>query len=288
MAGAMKLAQVVFLLAMPASLAVVRVGSRASASEKAMMSLVSMEAEEASFWTSEYTALEKQIVKLASIAGNGSSNSTLAASNGSQVKLVAANASAAKPKHHHEKPLIPKNMNLNPKTPADLLPALAMLKSLYEDGKERIGKLNVREKEMKTKFDKKEADHKAKLEDIEARYKAHKLNDEFHTNETRDENRFWAYWQKVRNGQHRQYHTGLKLQHATLDKVKKMIDMYEKTLAGKTTEAKQELERVAPPEIVFLQESVVHFCRDALVELREARVDLRRGNGVMPLEPPLV
>merc|ERR550539_282875 len=50
-------------------------------------------------------------------------------------------------------PLAGLKLNLNPKSPADLAPALSMLKSLYEDGKERISQLNAREKQLKQRFD---------------------------------------------------------------------------------------------------------------------------------------
>merc|ERR1719252_201227 len=150
-------------------------------------------------------------------------------------------------------PLAGLKLNLNPKSVADLVPALAMLKGLYEDGKDRIAKLNAREKKYKQQFADKEAEHNRRMARIESRFKNHTLSAEFRTNETRDENRLWNYWDRVRERQHKQYHTALKIQHATLEKVKKMIDMYEKTIAGKTDEAKKELRKVAPPEIVFLQ-----------------------------------
>lgn len=212
------------------------------------------EAEDASFWRSEWAALEEELARLSSIAG-------------------------ADPKKHQA--VIPPNVNLNPKSVADLVPALAMLKGLYEDGKERIGKLNAREKDLKRQFEVKEAEHTAKLAKIQGQLKEHKVSQEFCANETRDENRFWSYWARVRERQHRQYHTGLKIQHATLQKVKKLIDMYDKTMSGKTAEAKKELERIAPPEIVFLAEEtrrvVGAFCQESLREVDAARSELRRG-----------
>merc|ERR1711920_788642 len=89
------------------------------------------------------------------------------------------------------------------------------------------------EKESKRKFDEKKSKHQQRLNDIDARYKNHTLSLEFRTNETHDENRIWNYWERVRERQHKQFHTSLKIQHSTLDKVKTMIDMYEKTISGK-------------------------------------------------------
>merc|ERR1719476_1220806 len=144
-----------------------------------------------------------------------------------------------------------------------------MLKGLYEDGKERIGKLNAREKDSKQKFEAKKAQHDARIAAIAARLKNGSLSKEFATNETRDENRLWTYWQHVRERQHRQYHTSLKIQHGTLQKEKQMIDMYEKTIAGKESKKQlaKEFAKVAgpavAPEVVFFQEtrkSVAEFC----------------------------
>ena len=84
------------------------------------------------------------------------------------------------------------------------------------------------------------------------------MNDEFYTNETRDETRMWKYWEGCRTRQHSQFHTSLKIQHATMTKVKTMIDMYEKTISGKADQKKIKKElNVASgggmPDIVFIQ-----------------------------------
>merc|ERR1719265_2857621 len=98
--------------------------------------------------------------------------------------------------------------------------------------------MNQREKINKEKYVKREADHKAKLEKIEERFKAGKLSLEFRTNETREENRIFTYWQHCRDRQHKQFHNMLKMQHSTMEKEKMMIDMYEKTLSGKADKVK--------------------------------------------------
>jgi len=157
--------------------------------------------EDARFWTSEWAAIEDELLKLSSVA---SAQNTEAPTGNSTRALL-------------------KSINLNPKSVADLVPALAMLKGLYEDGKERITKLNAREQDSKEKFATKEKEHNSRLDRIESRFKNHTLSAEFRTNETRDEARLWKYWERVRERQHRQFHTSLKIQHATISKVKNMM-----------------------------------------------------------------
>merc|ERR1740130_1210842 len=117
-----------------------------------------------------------------------------------------------------------------------LAPMLGMMKSLYDDSKERISQQNKREAKSKTWFASKEAEHSTKLAKIEGKFKNGTLSEEFRTNETRDETRYFNYWSRCRERQHRQFHTNLKIQHGMMSKTKKMIDMYEKTLSGKTSD----------------------------------------------------
>jgi hypothetical protein len=167
---------------------------------------------------------------------------------------------------------------------AALAPMLAMLKGLYEDSKSRIAQQNVREEKSKKWFAEKEAEHKKKMADIEGKFKNHTLSEEFRTNETRDETRYFTYWSRVRERQHRQFHTNLKIQHGMMSKVKKMVDMYEKTMSGKAGDkaaAQKQLSRMTGggmPEIVFLQDmehTVDHFCRDSLDQVRKERDQLQ-------------
>merc|ERR1719247_2935003 len=141
-----------------------------------------------------------------------------------------------------------------------------MLKGMYEDTKERISQQNVREEKSKKWFAEKEADHKTKLATIEGKFQNHTLSEEFRTNETRDETRYFTYWQRCRERQHRQFHTNLKIQHAMMTKVKKMIDMYEHALSSKPSDqqaAKKALgQMTGMPEIVFLQQSVTGFLQE--------------------------
>merc|ERR1719375_1841900 len=122
---------------------------------------------------------------------------------------------------------------------AALAPMLAMLKGLYQDSKDRIAQQNTREEKSKKWFATKEAEHKAKLAKIEGRFKNGTLSEEFHTNETRDETRYFTYWSRCRERQHRQFHTNLKIQHAMMMKTKKMVDMYEKVMSGDASKENQ-------------------------------------------------
>lgn len=243
-------------------------GLEAATTEAAWAACLQEEAVDQRFWASQWTAQEKALLLLQTVAGDAPAAKEVNQTKGTEER-------------HHKSPLSGLKLNLNPSSTADLAPALAMLKSLYEEGKERIAKLNAREKDSKQKFADKEATHLARVERIEARFKNHTLSAEFRTNETRDENRLWSYWQRVRERQHHQYHTSLKIQHGTMEKVKAMIKMYEKTMSGDADKAqvKKELAKVAGgvPEVVLLQDArhaAGRFCLLALEELRQARADL--------------
>jgi len=162
---------------------------------------------------------------------------------------------------------------------AALAPMLGMMKSLYDNSKERISQQNAREAKSKKWFTSKEAEHNAKLAQIEGNFKNHTLSEEFRTNETRDENRYFNYWSRCRERQHRQFHTNLKIQHGMMMKAKKMIDVYEKALSSKPADKKQAAKEVRQmtgmPDIMFLQSAIGGFCRDSLVEVRKERTELQ-------------
>jgi len=164
---------------------------------------------------------------------------------------------------------------------AALAPMLGMMKSLYDDSKERISQQNAREAKSKKWFASKEAEHNAKLAQIEGNFKNHTLSEEFRTNETRDENRYFNYWSRCRERQHRQFHTNLKIQHGMMMKAKKMIDVYEKALSSKPADkklaAKEVRQMTGMPDIMFLQTAVGGFCRDSLVEVRKERIELQQS-----------
>jgi len=242
--------------------------------------LLQVEAEDSQFWAAEWADLESELLQLVQVgnATNATHQAKLSESHGTGAKPH-MNAASSKAGTRHKSPLAGVKVNLNPKSVADLVPALAMLKGLYEDGKDRIAHLNSREKQSKIHFDAKKADHDARIASIEAHFKNHTLSLEYRTTETRDENRMFNYWQRVRERQHRQFHTSLKIQHATMEKEKMMIDAYEKTIAGTASKAQvtKEIAKVAGgvvPEVVFLQvawRKAVPFFREALAEVRAAK-----------------
>jgi len=166
---------------------------------------------------------------------------------------------------------------------AALAPMLAMMRSLYDDSKQRISQQNAREAKSKKWFDTKLAAHNAKIASIEGKFKNHTLSEEFRTNETRDENRYFTYWSRCRERQHRQFHTNLKIQHGMMMKAKNMINVYEKALSTKPSDQKQAQKKVRQmtgmPDIMFLQgvqKTVKSFCLDTLVEVRKERVELQQ------------
>lgn len=255
--------------------------SLAAARSAEWAAAVQVESDDGLFWTSEYAKLEAELLQLQAAANVTNASSAPAAK--AAVPHV-ANATKSASKHSHsENPLAGLKLNLEPKSPADLVPALAMLKGLYADGKDRIAKLNAREQESKKRYSEKEKQHNARIAQIEARGKNHTLSDEFRANETRDENRLWTYWERVRERQHRQFHTSLKIQHGTMERVKGLIDMYEKAISGKADKAEmqQKLARVGAgiaPEVVLLQDTAraaAHFASEALEEVRQARTELK-------------
>jgi len=172
-----------------------------------------------------------------------------------------------------------------------LAPMLAMLNGLYEESKERISQQNVREAKSKKWFAEKEAEHKTKVATIEGKFANHTLSEEFHTNETADETRYFTYWQRCRERQHRQFHTNLKIQHGMMMKVKGMINMYEKALSPKASDqvqAKKQLGKMTGmPDVVFLQKDinfddvkrdVVQFCSDSLAEVWKVKEELHQDS----------
>jgi len=242
------------------------------------------ESQDRSFWGAQWDSQEEELLQVQAAAVVMRRSAEGARPNAS----APGPANASQPsgtRRHSPSPLAGLNISLNPKTPADLLPTLAMLKALYAEGKERIAKLNEREKLSKQQFESKVEEHKARLANITGKVTGHKLNAAFAANETRDENRLWSYWQRVRERQHRQFHTSLKIQHGTMEREKQMIDMYEKTIAGTADKAsvKSELSKVAggAPEIVFAQGAALlqagTYCTEALAEVRAARRELREG-----------
>jgi len=240
-----------------------------------LVQLKAAETDDRRFWTQLWVAISGELEQLQTAAADGVVVSSSAKRFSSLAQL--SNGSDALGEKRRHSPLTGLHLNLDPKVPSDLVPAAAMLKGLYEDGKQRITELNAREKKYKEAFAERQAKHDARMADIAQQ----KLSDGFKANETKDEDRLFTYWQRVRERQHRQFHTSLKIQHGTLKKVKTMIDMYDKAIAGKDNraEAKEQIARVAGgavPEVVLLQEAwqaTAQYCKAALAEAHTAESD---------------
>lgn len=250
------------------------------------------DADDRRFWTAALAAQEGELNQLQELADqhvsrSGLANTTTLASNTPTEKSLknTSRARALAPENHTS-PLTGATLNPNPQSAADLVPALAILKAMYDSGKERIGALNARENKLKANYTEKEALHRQKILSIAAHLKSSgKSKDEFFANQTRDENMVWKIWQGVRSRQHKQFHTSLKIQHATMNKVKRMMDMYDKTISGKAdkTTIKKELVNAiegGAPEIMLLQvawSDMATFCHGAFDELRSAGVQFLLG-----------
>lgn len=238
-----------------------------------LLQIKAFETDDRRFWTQLWVAVSGELRQLQTAAADGVVVSSSAKRFSSLAQL--SNGSDALGEKRRHSPLTGLHLNLDPKVPSDLVPAAAMLKGLYEDGKQRITELNAREKKYKEAFAERQAKHDARMADIAQQ----KLSDGFKANETKDEDRLFTYWQRVRERQHRQFHTSLKIQHGTLKKVKTMIDMYDKAIAGKDNraEAKEQIARVAGgavPEVVLLQEAwqaTAQYCKAALAEAQDRK-----------------
>lgn len=258
-----------------------------TASSLAWSACLEAEAEDRRYWASRWDALESELLRLqaaAQLVGSNATGASTTRAPGPGARAAGGPAAPDPAKRHRASPLAGIKLNLDPKSTSDLLPGLAMLKALYEEGKQSIAELNSREAKSKQFFVEKEALHKHKLADIEAKFENHTLSAEFRTNETHDEERSWNYWQKVHERQHRQFHTSLKIQHATMQKEKMMMDMYEKTISGKAdkSEVVRELNKIGggtSVDVVFLQRAgrlTAGYCAGALAEVRVARRDLEK------------
>jgi len=171
---------------------------------------------------------------------------------------------------------------------AELIPMLEMLEGLYNDSKKQISALGVREKKSKDDFKEREASHNERISLIEARFKNRSLSEEAHERELKDEDRMWAYWQKVRENGHHSYLSSLNIKHSMMNKMKIMIDLYKKVIDGSAEDddIKKEIAKVTGTSgastVVLLQDldslqhrkillkAITHFCEDALAEMDAA------------------
>jgi len=160
--------------------------------------------------------------------------------------------------------------------PAELVATLEMLKGLYNSSKEQISGLSRREEDSKAYFADKEAHHEARLAEIDARFENHRISEEFRANETRDEMRMWSYWQGVRDHEHRQFLSFLRIKHAMMKKVKDTIDAYERAIAEPPRPSGARGETEQPVVALMQQSGVAAFCRESVGEL-DAVVRERAG-----------
>lgn len=144
--------------------------------------------------------------------------------------------------------------------------AQAMLEGVYEKAKRKVTELNKREVESKKEFAARTKAHEEKLKKLEADHNkrhpalvAHiknltdhpkirnatllnqtkarwawmlKNEEGSYANATRNENRDFEYWTKVRESEKAQFRNILKMQHGTMDRVKTTLKLYDKVLSG--------------------------------------------------------
>merc|ERR1719313_2514354 len=132
---------------------------------------------------------------------------------------------------------------------------LDMLEGLYGDQKKRIGDLNKKEEESKKYFAKQQAEFNSRIKEITDKHNRHRLSDEFFKNETRDYTRQFKYWEGVRERNHKQFHTALKITHGMMQREKDMISKYEAAISMKMPEdTKKVAAPVEAPEVVLMQQ----------------------------------
>jgi hypothetical protein len=144
----------------------------------------------------------------------------------------------------------------------ELEPTLTMLDGLYEQSKKRIVELNKKEDKSKLAYKGRESEHESRLAQIESEFKQHDqvpeamrasdLQEESHLLD--EENFFQAYWKRVRERNHKQYHTFLRIQHGMMDRAKQMKDMYEQALSSEQAGSSSQ----QPPDVALLQ-GAQHF-----------------------------
>merc|ERR1719158_2282869 len=154
-----------------------------------------------------------------------------------------------------------------------------MLKGVYEQAREHISELNKKEKRSKEKLEEYQKTHDARMLELKQKLQRGDISQGMYNNITRMESRTFNYFPACRKREHRQYHNMLKIQHASMEKTKMMIDMYEKTIKGQAVpEVRKKLGRLMGelPDVVLAQfaESVSRFCAESLVRASAARREL--------------
>lgn len=253
-----------------------------------------MEANDESFWTAQWHALESELLQLQEVVHvianpvngtekaapgelkNSKSNATIKKSNASTVLPPPKPASAVAPaasdpaSDEASKELAKVQGMVKGLTgKAMLAPMLEMLKGLYQEQKKRIGDLNKREQQSKKRFEKEQDEFNKRMNASKAKHDAHRLDDEFFKNETRDYTKQFKYWEGVRSRNKRQYHNALKITHGMMQREKDMIAQYERALKTPLPQATQAKVPEQAPEVDLLQKhkATAKFCREVLVEV---------------------
>jgi hypothetical protein len=256
------------------------------------------------YWASQFGQLQKEMFQLQKAAGESvtvdlqmgsqpisnkttASNKTVAAAKPAQVKLHNATVPAKNTSGTMDRaaeafetaaaglsglPSMPDAKAMQGK--AMLAPMLAMLKGMYDDQKQRIGKLNKHEEEAKKRFAKQKAEYEARIFKIKNNTL---LSPGTAKNATEQATKFFKYWERSRERSHRQFHNALKITHSSMQKEKEMIAAYEKAISGKAPsqkdktelkDIKQSLPEQAPEVVLAQQRKVVAaFCQETLKEI---------------------
>lgn len=247
-------------------------------------SLAVVELEDQDFWQAQWTNIRRGLLLLQAASGSvhcdvPPANESASSMNQSYTVNQAGLTSGL---HGSEDTL---NETIDVSNPAMLAPTLAILKSFYADAKKRIGLLNEREQKSKTDAAKRQKEHKDRLAILEERFQNHNMSAGSKKNATELENWMFSYWSRVRQRQHQQYHTSLKIVHALMDKMKLLINVYEKAISGSLNrkDGRKELNRVGNgimPDVVFIQSSsTTAFCCSALAEVHSNLASFRNGRG---------
>lgn len=171
------------------------------------------------FWSDMTTGTKSELQRVAEAAGSSQKLGS---------KFVGLQFVSRLGSHQAEAP---------PIAASELQPTLAMLDGLYEESKQRIVELNQHEAKSKQRYLEHQKEGQDRMAEIEAEFKG---NEEQHmsaalrANETAlknhledEDNFFLKYWGRVRERNHKQFHTCLKIQHGLMDRLKSMREAYQ-------------------------------------------------------------
>lgn len=164
---------------------------------------------------------------------------------------------------------------------AELEPMAEMLDSLYEESKKRIVKINQQESQSKQRFLDHQNSDKKRMAEIEGEFKSRhgqhmtaalQANDTALKNHLEDEeNFFMKYWGRVRERNHKQYHTFLKIQHGLMDRLKSMREAYQNTATPQVTQSADSAQPEVAAAALIQHQS---FVQEALEEVKSLHDEL--------------